>query len=68
MVLAARRHVQAGKAAGCRLAERTVKARLEICGGAGIVMRKEISHREIDGAAQKRDAYKNVEEPALPYP
>ena len=59
--------MQAGKAAGCRLAERTVKARLEICGDAGIVLRQEISHREIDGAYQKSDACQNAEEPALQY-
>ena len=67
MVLAARRRAEAGKAAGCRQAGMTAKARFEMCGDAGIVLRQEISHREIDGAFQKSDACQNEEEPALQY-
>ena len=47
MVLAARRRAEAGKAAGCRQAGMTAKARFEMCGDAGIVLRQEISHREM---------------------
>ena len=68
MVLAARRRAEAGKAAGCRQAGMTVKARFEMCGDAGIVLRQEISRREIDGAYQKSNAGQNVAEAALPYP
>ena len=67
MVLAARRRAEAGKAAGCRQAGMTAKARFEMCGDAGIVLRQEISHREIDGVFQKSDACQNEEEPALQY-
>ena len=45
-----------------------VKVKLEMCGDAGIVLRQEISHREIDGAYQKSNAGQNVAEAALPYP
>ena len=44
-----------------------VKVKLEMCGDAGIVLRQEISHREIDGAYQKSDECQNEEEPALQY-
>ena len=67
MVLAARRREEAGTAAACRQAGMTAKARFEMCGDAGIVLRQEISHREIDGASPKSDACQNVEEPALQY-
>ena len=40
---------------------------LKICGDAGIVLRQEISHREIDEASQKSDACQNEEELALQY-
>ena len=68
MVLAVWRRAEAGKAAGCRQAGMTAKARFEMCGDAGIVLRQEISHREIDEAYQKSDECQNEEEPILQYP
>ena len=44
-----------------------VKVKFEMCGDAGIVLRQEISHREIDEASQKSDACQNVAEAALQY-
>ena len=46
----------------------TAKARFEMYGDADIVLRQEISHREIDGAYQKSDECQNEEEPILQYP
>ena len=68
MVLAARRRAEAGKAAGCRQAGMTAKARFEMCGDADIDLTQEISHREIDGASRKTGAGQHVAEAALPYP
>lgn len=67
MVLAARRRAEAGKAAGCRQAGMTAKARFEMCGDVWFVLTQEISRREIDGAYQKSNAGQNEEEPALQY-
>ena len=67
MVLAARRRAEAGKAAGCRQAGMTAKARFEMCGDVWFVLTQEISRREIDEASHKSDACQNEEEPALQY-